>query len=203
LYRITGTEVYVYATTDNSGSSGTSKIGLELNGVRGNDYTTNPGEGPLFNNLIFSATNLERKQHTVQMTSLSDTTWFLDYIVYKTGNDGGGGDGGGDGDGGGSGSNIGAIVGGIIGGVAFLGVLGVLFFFFLRRRRSQQKGEKEHGGYQSVPLAPTGRKDGSNDNLPSAIPTPFIIQPSPQSPDQSPYNSMQTRGSSKQTHNLS
>lgn len=194
-----GTEVYVYATTDNSRitEGRTARFGFEFDGVRGSDWVTNPGEGPLFNNLVFSATNLKYEQHTVKMISLSDVTWFLDYIVYKSDNntntgpiDGGGGDGG-SGGGDGSGSSTGAIVGGTVGGVVFLAVLGLLAFFFLRRRRARQTEDKEFRDYQSVPLASTGHIHSSQG---TSAPAPFMTQSSSQPQLQNGHSAGHSKG---------
>lgn len=191
----TGTEVYVYATTYSDAGLGT--IGFEFDGVNRDNWSINLGEGAIRNTLIFSATNLENEQHRVKMTSLSDTKWFLDYIVYKSDRNataGPVGDSSGNRGNGDSGSSMGVIVGGTVGGVAFLVTLGLLAVCYLRRTRAQKVKAKEYGDSQSIPMLSTGRKYGSQDDLANAIPTPFIVQPDHQSQAQSHYGATKSKG---------
>jgi hypothetical protein len=85
MFSCTGTDVYVYGTTDNARFSGQSKIGFELDGSpSGQDYSNPADWGSTLHNLFYSAKNLENKNHVVKITSLNDTPWYLDYVVYST-----------------------------------------------------------------------------------------------------------------------
>lgn len=170
-----GTEIYVYGTTDNTRGPNAVSVGFELDERNRQEFDSVDGSPAILHNLMFQAKGLKNKNHTLKITSLNETPWFLDYVVYKTTNSSAIIDNSPD-----KGkSNTGAIVGGVVSAIAILGILVFLAFFLIRRRRKARGDHRFSKTIHEINDHSINGNIGSDprgDGRTGFSPTPYMIE---------------------------
>lgn len=147
-YKFNGTDLTVYGTAGPSGTT-TAQIGFAIDGNAQQSYSAPANAPAIFHIPWLRANSLEPREHTLTMTQLGDSDWFLDCLVYKSDTGKGNPNIPGSNDvratsgGGGGGTNKGVIIGATIAGIVGLLAIGAIIYLLLRnRRRRTEFGEK-------------------------------------------------------------